>query len=411
MTCTSCTAMLPANAAYCGECGERVRTRRDTLTGILLDGRFHIDAKIAAGGFGAVYRATRISTGTVVALKVLHSDLAHDRNLSARFRREALALSRLRDPHTVTTYEFGAAPDGTLFIVMELLRGTSLFERFRSQGPLAWRRMVSIALGVCSSLSEAHHLGIVHRDLKPANIHLERGDYVKVLDFGIAKVLDTNRVDDERDLTRVGQAIGTIEYMSPEQLVGSDCDGRTDIYTLGIVMYEMITGRRPFADATGPTSLVTALMTRTPVPPSKLFGACLPTELDRILLRCLEREPSRRFADIDELAAALERVLAIHPERTTAPRAKLPGSGHVTMFASYDEDDEITTVDLMPPIAEPPTVRAKTPHLDSRPRLPELDSFAVGSSIDLLPNDSPEIWLLVLLTSDASVALAFATLL
>jgi serine/threonine protein kinase len=407
MKCSTCTGVLPAGAAYCGQCGERVRTRRESLTGGLLDGRFRVDAKLAAGGFGAVYRATRLSTGTVVALKVLHADLASDRNLAARFRREATALSRLRDVHTVTTYEFGEAEDGTLFIVMELLRGTSLFELFRSQGALPWRRMVSIALGVCSSLSEAHRLGIVHRDLKPANIHLEKTDFVKVLDFGIVKLLDKTRLDDDDELTRVGQAIGTIEYMSPEQLVGSDCDGRSDIYTLGVVIYEMITGRRPFADETSPTSLATALMTETPTPPSAMFRGRLPFELDLILLRCLEREPARRYQTIDALAVALERLLAMYPERRSAPRPMLPSDGLV--LSTYD-DDEITTVDVIPALVEPP-VLAKTPHLDSRPTWPKLDSFAQGSRVGISPAGAPdELWLLVLLIRNLDVALAIATL-
>src|SRR5262249_49333991 len=158
-------------------------------------------------------------------------------------------------------------PDGTLYIVMELLRGESLFERFRTRGPLPWQRMVAIARAVCSSLAEAHALGIVHRDLKPTNIHLEPGpggdDVVKVLDFGIAKILRDSGFD-SAELTNAGQMIGTLDYMSPEQMVGGECTATSDIYTLGVVMYEMIAGKRPFHDVNSAAAALAAALTTTP---------------------------------------------------------------------------------------------------------------------------------------------------
>src|SRR5262249_25503224 len=158
--------------------------------------------------------------GHTFALKVLHPQLTWDRRVVARFRREGAALTRLRNPHTITAFEFGEAGDGTLYIVMELLRGESLYERFRAHGPLPWQRMMAIARAVCNSLAEAHALGIIHRDLKPTNIHLEPGpdgeQHAKVLDFGIAKILQEGEIDSS-DLTHAGQMIGTLDYMSPEQ--------------------------------------------------------------------------------------------------------------------------------------------------------------------------------------------------
>jgi serine/threonine-protein kinase len=148
--------------------------RRDPLIGNTLDDRFRIDARLAAGGFGAIYRATELASGRELALKVLHANLTADPLIVARFRREGATLASLRDPHTVTAYELGEAPDGTLYIVMELLRGETLYDAYRKHGgPLPWRRVAAIARAVCSSLAEAHALGIVHRDLKPANIHLQ----------------------------------------------------------------------------------------------------------------------------------------------------------------------------------------------------------------------------------------------
>jgi eukaryotic-like serine/threonine-protein kinase len=415
MNCTTCTAKLPKGAVFCGGCGARTSKRRDSLTGMMFDGRYHIEAKLAAGGFGSIYRATYVPTGARVALKVLHPDLASDPTLSARFRREAAVLESLRDPHTIKTYEHGEAADGTLYIAMELLTGRSLQAELRTQGPLPWWRMLAIMRGVCDSLIEAHSRGIVHRDLKPANIHLEhRGgqpDFVKVLDFGIVKMLSNSGIDDESDITRVGQAIGTLEYMAPEQIIGTSTDHRTDLYTLGVVAYEMITGRRPFAEAAGPTSLMTALMTRTPTAPSTLFPReCLPAEVDRLILRLLARDPQDRFADARELAAALDEILESRSPSAFAPRSTLPGSGpyrapsmaaiasttstssggSMQMFAA--DDGEVTSVDAVPLFDlqwEPGMDRtgerlARTPHLDTPPPPPGFKP-ARGSTVSVLP--------------------------
>jgi serine/threonine protein kinase len=220
----------------------------DPLVGAVLDRRYRIEFRLAAGGFGAIYRAVHVISRRAVALKVLHTNLARDPEVVARFRREAAALGQLRSPHTIKAYDFGETKDGLLYIAMELLQGESLYERYAALGPLPWRRLVAIARQVCSALAEAHALGIVHRDLKPTNIHLEyidgNPDYVKVLDFGIAKILLGSTLDNA-DLTRSGHMIGTFDYMAPEQMVGGQTSGQSDIYTLGIVMYEMLTGERP----------------------------------------------------------------------------------------------------------------------------------------------------------------------
>jgi len=294
--------------------------RLDPLVGSVLDGRFHIDFQLAAGGFGAIYRATDIRADAEIALKVLLPQLARDANVVERFRREGKMLASLRDPHTITAYELGEAPDGTLYIVMELLHGVSLYERFRAQGRLPWSRVLHIARGVCSSLAEAHTLGIVHRDLKPANIHLEvRGndpDFVKVLDFGIAKIVHGN-AQDRTELTQAGQMIGTVDYMSPEQMVGGEMTPQSDIYSLGILMYEMISGRTPFAEAQTPTAILAAVLTQAP--PLLSTHVDVPPALDHILARCLEREPVARFGEITELSDALVAVAAAAGDGDTCP--------------------------------------------------------------------------------------------
>jgi serine/threonine protein kinase len=297
--------------------------RVDELVGTVLDGRYRLDQRIAEGGFGAVYRATYLPTGVEVAIKVLHSQHLRDPDLVARFRREGEVLASLRDPHTVAAYELGEA-DGTLFIAMELLHGESLQDRFSVRGPLPWPEVVAMARAVCTSLAEAHALGVVHRDLKPSNIHIEPGEVVKVIDFGIAKFLYA-----ATEVTQQGQMIGTFDYMAPEQLVGAPCGAASDIYTLGVVMYEMISGVRPFPDEKGPASMLTALLTRTPPPLSA--HTTVPAELDAIVMRCLEREQAERFPNVGELAAALARLVEPPPLPAwlvpLAPLPPLPTSG------------------------------------------------------------------------------------
>ncbi|MBA2542766.1 MAG: serine/threonine protein kinase, partial [Deltaproteobacteria bacterium] len=228
MTCAACTGSSTPTTTYCGQCGSRVGAKAvDPLLGKALDGRYLIESKIASGGFGSIYRARSLETSQIVAVKVLLAQHSSDPSVSARFRREAVAMSSLANRHTVTTFELGEDRDGTRFIVMELLEGESLADRFSSRGPLPWRDVLAIMRSTCESLAEAHALGIVHRDLKPANIFLCKAphpDFVKVLDFGIAKILQSSSFD-STDLTTAGQMIGTLDYMSPEQMVGGVCTG------------------------------------------------------------------------------------------------------------------------------------------------------------------------------------------
>ncbi|MBV8760561.1 MAG: serine/threonine protein kinase [Deltaproteobacteria bacterium] len=278
----------------------------DPMIGVVIAGRYRLELKIASGGFGAIYRALDVFDDRDVALKLLHPRLAMDGAVIARFRREGAALSKLNNPHTVHAFEVGETPDGTLYIAMELLEGESLYDHVRQLGPIAWRRMAQIARQVCDALGEAHALGIIHRDLKPANIHLEADDFVKVLDFGIAKIVHGGELENA-DLTHAGQMIGTFDYMPPEQMVGGELSEQSDIFTLGIVMYEMITGQLPFGAAATASAMLAALVTKTPKAPGAL--ADCPPELDRIILRCLARKPEDRYRDSHALADDLDMLL------------------------------------------------------------------------------------------------------
>jgi serine/threonine protein kinase len=379
MTCVACTGSSIPHTAFCGECGDRVGARAaDPLLGKALDGRFLIESKIATGGFGSIYRARSLETQQMYAIKVLLAQHSSDPSVSARFRREAVTMASLANRHTVTTYELGEDRSGTRFIVMDLLHGQSLAERFAATGAMHWRTVLGIIRQVCDSLAEAHGLGIVHRDLKPANIFLCNQpvpDFVKVLDFGIAKILHGSNMHDGTELTRIGQAIGTLEYMSPEQLIGGELDNRTDIYTLGVVAYEMLTGRRPFGDVTGATGLVTALMTRRPPPPSSFSRGPLPAALDGVLLRCLERDATDRYADVRELAYAIDRMLDETKAdlNTTQRQWGNRGSAVAITPVFHDvDDDEVTWIDAKSPFDSKPPIDEPRPASGPRAAVVEM---------------------------------------
>jgi hypothetical protein len=297
----------------------------ESLIGKTLNHRFVVGDKVGEGGFGAVFRGKQIATGREVALKILHPHNVSDETIVARFRREAEACSKLRDPHTVTTYDFDETPDGILYLAMELLRGQSLHQVQKAEGPLGYERVLKILDQVAASLAEAHRNGIVHRDMKPENVFIENRDghdHVKVLDFGIAKV-----VSDERQvpaLTAVGQTLGTLEFMSPEQLRGQKLDGRSDLYALGMMAYEMLTGTLPFATAKSPIDIINFHMRSEPPAPSKLSDkVTIPAPVDAIILKMVAKDKDKRFADataLREEIARTQRSLDSSPDRFEAYR-------------------------------------------------------------------------------------------
>jgi serine/threonine-protein kinase len=314
----------------------------DPFVGKLLNNRYTVEAKLGEGGFGAVYKGKQNLTNRPVALKLLHPDTARDPNLVARFRREGAVACSLKDAHTITTYDFDQTPEGVLYIAMELLTGKSLHDVFHAEAPLVWSRVMKILEQMCSSLGEAHTQGIVHRDLKPENIYLEKrpGDpeFVKILDFGIAKIVGGEISQNSPQLTASGQTLGTLEYMSPEQLMGKPLDGRSDIYALGVVAYELLTGRLPFPDAVGPAALIAAQLKKTPEPPSVARpGAQIPPGVDRLILKMLEKTREKRHADVNELANDI--------------RTLLTTGGGVSASVAQVAADPAQAVSFRPPIA------------------------------------------------------------
>ncbi|MDP8958050.1 MAG: Stk1 family PASTA domain-containing Ser/Thr kinase [Actinomycetota bacterium] len=268
----------------------------------VLADRYQLVTHLARGGMADVYEARDLLLDRRVAVKVLHSQLASDQAFVRRFRREAQAAANLSHPNIVSIYDWGHGDEGTYFIVMELIDGRTLREILRVEGRLLPRRAAEVAAEVASALAVAHRAGLVHRDIKPGNIMLTPTGNVKVTDFGIARAWD-----DSSELTRTGAVIGTATYFSPEQAQGQAADERSDIYALGVVLYEMLTGHPPFIGES-PVSVAYQHVSSVAPPPSH-ENPDIPPRLDTVVMRSLEKPPDRRYQAADELREDLLRVL------------------------------------------------------------------------------------------------------
>jgi serine/threonine protein kinase/tetratricopeptide (TPR) repeat protein len=286
---------------------------------------YRIASRIGAGGMGEVYRATDTKLGRDVALKILPADMASDPERLARFRREARTVAALNHPHIVTIFSVEEA-DGTHFLTMELVEGQSL-DRLIPDSGFALDRILELAIPLTEALSAAHEKGIVHRDLKPANVMLSADGRVKVLDFGLAKELlpddPAGATMTSAGLTAMGVVMGTPSYMSPEQIAGRELDHRTDIFSLGILLYEMASGRRPFQGASS-AELASAILRDAP-PPLRDVRSGLGDDLDRLVQRCLEKDARDRFPSAREVVEALQALRRAFESGNFAPRS--PGSG------------------------------------------------------------------------------------
>jgi serine/threonine-protein kinase len=308
MECPACHHPNIDGARFCAKCGAPLpvaTSEQDPLLGTIVGGRYRITGILGEGGMGRVYTGEQQMGTTVrkVAVKTLLAQYAKDPQVLARFMRECGTVAELEHPNTIKVYDFGQTDSGELYIAMELLNGTSLEDALAQGGAMPAERVDRILAQVCGSLQEAHDKGIVHRDLKPANIFLTKRageeDYAKVLDFGIAK--RGERPDSkEQKLTQQGTVLGTPPYMSPEQFRGQELDARSDIYSLAVVAYEMLTGRLPF-EADTPWAWATQHMTAQPFPFEVTpMGAQAPHKMKAAIMRALEKDKNKRQASVRE---------------------------------------------------------------------------------------------------------------
>jgi serine/threonine-protein kinase len=279
----------------------------------ILNGQFQILQKIGSGGMGAVYKALQPEMNRMVGVKILHPKLANRKDLVSRFRREARAMSQLTHPNTAKVFLYGELEEGSLYIIMEFLEGKNLNQTVRTEGPFPVERALPILIQACGALDEAHKAGIIHRDLKPENIFLVQSgglkDFPKLLDFGLAKVSERQMRPGSVILTQEGMVFGTPEFMSPEQAQGRALTPASDVYSLAVILYEVLTGKLPF-DAKNAMDYIQLHVTGKPVPLNqRVPGKTFPPLLEQVIHRALAKRPEDRFTSAAEFASAMQAVL------------------------------------------------------------------------------------------------------
>jgi serine/threonine-protein kinase len=360
--CSACGQRFTGEAAFCPFDGTRLETATydplvDPMIGVTVEGRYEVVSLLGEGGMGQVYEVRHVALDRRFAMKVLRRDLARDEELASRFIQEAKATASVRHPNVVEITDFGRTVDGIPYFVMELLVGETLGHVIKAGGPIPARRAVRIVKQVAGALGAAHACGIVHRDLKPDNVFLVGGvsggaasDDVRVVDFGAAKIIGSSRV------TRQGIVFGTPHYMSPEQASGQPVDHRADVYALGVIMYEMFTGRVPF-EADTYMGVLTQHMFVRPVPPSQISPAARELgALEEITLLCLAKKPEERYPTMQALSDALDEVVQVRSDGRIQVSSQLSGRpSKPPSSVRYKMADEL----------EPPTLQEMRVAIDS----------------------------------------------
>ncbi len=335
--CPKCKANNPDTQRFCGDCGTQLPVsegisiptqtieapKEELTTGSTFARRYQIIEELGKGGMGKVYKANDIDIKEKVAIKLIKPEISTDKNTIERFQNELKFTRKIRHKNVCQMYDLNRE-EGTYYISMEYVEGENLRNMIRMSGQLGIGTTISVAKQVCAGLAEAHKLGVVHRDLKPSNIMIDREGIVRIMDFGIARSLK------EKGITGAGVMIGTPEYMSPEQVEGKETDQRSDIYSLGAILYEMVTGKVPFE---GDTALAIAVKQKTEKPKDpREFNTQLSEDLSSLILECLEKDKDSRYQTADELQSGLENIeQSIPTTDRTAPLKKPLTSKEITV--------------------------------------------------------------------------------
>jgi serine/threonine-protein kinase len=311
--CPKCDARFRGDIRACPIDGEPLTTPSDPFIGTIIAGRYVIEALLGVGGMGSVYRARHQFIGRDVALKFLDPSLTKNERLRKRFLGEARAANQINHEHIIDITDFGETEDGIVYMVMEYLEGVTLEDEIE-KGPLELRRALRIALQIALGLGRAHELGVVHRDIKPGNIHLGRRgsqrDFVKILDFGVA------RIEHDARITGQNMIVGTPEYIAPEQIRAASPTPHADLYSLGCLLFEMLTGKIPFE---GKTTVLLVKHINDAPPLASSLNPVIPPEVDALVLRLLQKKPQDRHRDAYHLVQELQRLLDSLPASSSRP--------------------------------------------------------------------------------------------
>jgi serine/threonine-protein kinase len=371
-TCTSCGAEWPDDTKFCPNDGTTLRSAEGAdLIGSVVADSYHIEKKLGEGGMGAVYLAEHVKMGRKSAIKVMAQSMANDPEAIARFNREAANAGRINHPNVCAIYDFGETSEGIIYLAMEFIKGESLSDLLHREGALPPERAVRILQQTADALQAAHDLGIVHRDLKPDNIMLAKGrggsDVVKVVDFGIAKAMTG---EEGQKVTKTGLVVGTPEYMSPEQLSGDVLDGRSDIYSLALVFYRMLSANLPFKADSAQEMMIKRLTDKPRTLNEVVAGGNFPNQLQQTIDKALERMPGDRYTSAVEFATDAEasvRGFAAAPQAATDAATQLIDTGPSEGITEEMLPD--TQVSVSPKAAAPaaPPAEQATPATPTTP--------------------------------------------